>query len=89
MATTSWSISSVRHAFGEALARYQALEHSAARFPDDVIRGFFQGFRIEEDERVPVALVGDFVVAVGRGATVDGCSRTGQAQLRGGRGHEL
>ncbi len=34
-----WAIGTVRHTFAEALIRYTALDHRAARFSDDLLRG--------------------------------------------------
>ncbi len=34
-----WGLGAIRHAFGEPLVSYAALEPKAARFPDDLLRG--------------------------------------------------
>ncbi len=35
----AWALGTVRYTFGEALARYTALDPEAGRFPDEVLRG--------------------------------------------------
>ncbi len=37
--TPGWALGTVRHTFAESLIRYTALDHRAARFSDDLLRG--------------------------------------------------